>query len=283
MKLYKLSAGIILQHNNASYLIQYDWDGLINREGLYNYLSEIIPELPVLTEAMATAHINESALPPIGKQEVWAAGVTYLRSREARMEESADSGAADLYDKVYAAERPELFFKSMPHRVAGHGQQVYIRRDSSWNVPEPEMTLFINSKGNIQGYTIGNDMSSRSIEGENALYLPQAKIYERSAALGPCLYVPEQPVPADTAIKMSISRKGAEVYKDETSISRMKRSFPELARYLYRECDFPDGSFLMTGTCLVPPNDFTLQENDVVSISIDHIGTLVNTVSFKPL
>jgi 2-dehydro-3-deoxy-D-arabinonate dehydratase len=282
MKLYKLSAGIILQHNNASYLIQYDWDGLINRQGLYNYLSEIIPELPVLTEAMATAHINESVLPPIGKQEVWAAGVTYLRSREARMEESADSGAADLYDKVYAAERPELFFKSMPYRVAGHGQHVYIRRDSSWNVPEPEMTLFINSKGNIQGYTVGNDMSSRSIEGENALYLPQAKIFERSAALGPCLYVPEQPIPADAAIKMSISRNDNELYHDETSISRMKRTFPELAGYLYRECDFPHGSFLMTGTCLVPPNDFTLQENDVVSISIDHIGTLVNTISFKP-
>jgi 2-dehydro-3-deoxy-D-arabinonate dehydratase len=145
------------------------------------------------------------------------------------------------------------------------------------------MTLFINSKGNIQGYTIGNDMSSRSIEGENALYLPQAKIFERSAALGPCLYVPEQPVPSDTAINMSISRNDTEVYRDETGIGRMKRSFPELAGYLYRECDFPDGSFLMTGTCLVPPNDFTLQENDVVSISIDHIGTLVNTISFKPL
>ncbi|HTD41154.1 MAG TPA: fumarylacetoacetate hydrolase family protein, partial [Mucilaginibacter sp.] len=260
-----------------------DWDTLINREGLYAYLAELISELPILTETMAAAHINESLLPPIGKQEVWAAGVTYMRSREARMEESADSGAADLYDKVYAAERPELFFKSMPHRVAGHNQQVYIRRDSSWNVPEPEMTLFINSKGNIQGYTIGNDMSSRSIEGENALYLPQAKIFERSAALGPCLYVSKEPVSLDTAIKMSISRNGEEVYHDETSISRMKRTFPELAGYLYRECDFPDGSFLMTGTCLVPPNDFTLQENDVVSISIDHIGTLVNTISFKPL
>lgn len=282
MKLYKLSAGIILQHNYANYLLQYDWDALINREELYQYLSEVIPELPVLSEEMALSHINESLLPPIGKQEVWAAGVTYLRSREARMEESADSGAADLYDKVYAAERPELFFKSMPYRVAGHNQQVYIRRDSAWNVPEPEMTLFINSKGNIQGYTIGNDMSSRSIEGENALYLPQAKIYERSAALGPCLYVPEQPVPGDNAIKMSINRNNEEVYRDETSISRMKRSFTELAGCLYRECDFPDGSFLMTGTCLVPPNDFTLQEGDKVSISIDNIGTLVNTVSFKP-
>jgi 2-dehydro-3-deoxy-D-arabinonate dehydratase len=283
MKLYKLSAGIILQHDYASYLFLYDWDALINRDGLYQYLSEMIPELPILSEEMAASHINESLLPPIGKQEVWAAGVTYLRSREARMEESADSGAADLYDKLYAAERPELFFKSMPHRVAGHNQQVYIRRDSSWNVPEPEMTLFINSKGNIQGYTVGNDMSSRSIEGENALYLPQAKIFERSAALGPCLYVPEEPVPADTAIKMNIIRNNEEVYRDETSINRMKRSFPELAGYLYRECDFPDGSFLMTGTCLVPPNDFTLQEDDIVSISIDHIGTLVNIVSFKPL
>lgn len=282
MKLYKLSAGIILEHNNTNYLIQNDWDTLINRERLYNYLQEIASELPVLSETMATAHITENLLPPIGKQEVWAAGVTYLRSREARMEESADSGAADLYDKVYAAERPELFFKALPHRVAGHNQQVYIRRDSSWNVPEPEMTLFINSKGNIQGYTIGNDMSSRSIEGENALYLPQAKIYERSAALGPCLYVPEQPASLDTAIKMSINRSGKEVYSDETTIGRMKRTFPELAGYLYRECDFPEGSFLMTGTCLVPGNDFTLQENDVVSISIDHIGTLVNSISYKP-
>lgn len=283
MKLYKLSAGIILQYNNANYLIQNDWDTLINRDGLYNYLQEITPELPVLTEATAVAHIHDSLVAPIGKQEVWAAGVTYLRSREARMEESADSGAADLYDKVYAAERPELFFKALAHRVAGHNQQVYIRRDSTWNVPEPEMTLFINSKGNIQGYTIGNDMSSRSIEGENALYLPQAKIFERSAALGPCLYVPEYPVTLDTAIKMSITRNGSEVYNDKTTISRMKRTFPELAGFLYRECDFPNGSFLMTGTCLVPGNDFTLQENDAVSISIDHIGTLLNTVSYKPL
>ena len=283
MKLYKLSAGIILHHDKVNYLLQYDWDALINRDGLHNYLSEMRSELPVLSAEAAAAHIEAGLLPPIGKQEVWAAGVTYLRSREARMEESADSGAADLYDKVYAAERPELFFKSMPHRVAGHNQQVYIRRDSSWNVPEPEMTLFINSKGNIQGYTIGNDMSSRSIEGENALYLPQAKIFERSAALGPCLYIPEQLMPAETTIGMSIHRNNKEVYRDETSIGRMKRTFPELAGYLYRECDFPDGSFLMTGTCLVPPNDFTLAENDVIIINIDGIGRMINTVSFKPL
>ena len=283
MKLYKLSEGIVLQHQNISYLLHYEWDALINRDALYGYLAEIIPELPILPEETAAAHINEGLLPPIGRQEVWAAGVTYLRSREARMEESADLGAADLYDKVYAAERPELFFKSMPYRVAGHQQKVYIRRDSAWNVPEPELTLFINAKGNIQGYTIGNDMSSRSIEGENALYLPQAKIFERSASLGPCLYVPAEAIDANTAIKMNIRRNDIEVYRDETNISRMKRTFTELAGYLYRECDFPDGSFLMTGTCLVPPNDFTLQEQDIVSISIDGIGTLVNTVSFKPL
>jgi len=283
LKIFKLTDGILLQHQSVNYLLRHQWDALINREALYHYLTEILPELPVLSAEIAAAHLKEGLLPPIGRQEVWAAGVTYLRSREARMEESADSGAADLYDKVYAAERPELFFKSMPYRVAGHQQKVYIRRDSVWNVPEPEMTLFINSKGNIQAYTIGNDMSSRSIEGENALYLPQAKIFERSAAIGPCLYVPAEPIAADTAIKMSIHRNNQEVYKDETSINRMKRSFTELAGYLYRECDFPDGSFLMTGTCLVPANDFTLQEEDVVSISIDNIGTLINTVGFKPL
>ncbi|HZX57699.1 MAG TPA: fumarylacetoacetate hydrolase family protein, partial [Mucilaginibacter sp.] len=167
-------------------------------------------------------------------------------------------------------------------RVAGHNQQVYIRRDSTWNVPEPELALFINTNGNIEGYTVGNDMSSRSIEGENALYLPQAKIFERSTALGPCLYVPQQPIPADTAIKMSIHRDNHELYYDATTIGRMKRSFTELAGYLYRECDFPSGCFLLTGTCLVPPNDFTLSEEDVVSISIDGIGKLVNTVSYKP-
>jgi 2-dehydro-3-deoxy-D-arabinonate dehydratase len=198
------------------------------------------------------------------------------------MEESAGSGAADLYDKVYAAERPELFFKSMPHRVAGHDQVVFIRRDSNWNVPEPELTLYINSRGSIAAYTVGNDMSSRSIEGENALYLPQAKIYERSAALGPCLYVPKEPLPAGTPIRMSIHRDGQLKYADETQIGRMKRSFTELAGYLYRECDFQNGCFLMTGTCLVPPNDFTLLPGDVVSISIDPIGRLVNTISYKP-
>jgi 2-dehydro-3-deoxy-D-arabinonate dehydratase len=282
MKIFKLRNGIILQHQSASYLLDHAWDWLINREELHQYLTDLVKGLTPISEEQASAYIEHELAPPIGMQEVWAAGVTYMRSREARMEESADSGAADLYDKVYAAERPELFFKSAPQRVAGHNQHVHIRRDSSWDVPEPEMTLFINSKGNIQGYTVGNDMSSRSIEGENALYLPQAKIFERSAAIGPCIYVPAEPVGADTIIKMSITRDAAEVYYDETPISRMKRSFTELAQFLFRECDFDHGCFLMTGTCLVPPNDFTLHEGDVVSITIDPIGTLTNTVTYKP-
>lgn len=282
MKIYKLSDGAIIKHQHASYILEADWDNLINRNNLHSYLVSLLPGLSVVNEDKAAALIGMRLLPPIGSQEVWAAGVTYLRSREARMEESEASGAADLYDKVYSAERPELFFKSQPYRVAGHSQQVYIRRDSLWNVPEPELTLFINSNGSIQGYTIGNDMSSRSIEGENALYLPQAKIYERSAALGPCLYVPDAPISADTVIRMTITRNGKEMYLDETSLSRMKRSLDELAGYLFRECDFQTGCFLMTGTCLVPPNDFTLQEGDMVSIHIDHIGVLVNTVSYKP-
>jgi len=282
MKLYKLTGGIIVQSQAKSYLLDEEWDNLINRDNLYQYLAEKIAGLDYISEESASALIRGSLLPPIGSQEVWAAGVTYLRSREARMEESADSGAADLYDKVYAAERPELFFKSMPHRVAGHNQEVYIRRDSSWDVPEPELTLFINSKGDIQGYTIGNDMSSRSIEGENALYLPQAKIFERSAALGPCLYVPKLPIPAETTITMRIYRNNEQVYNDQTSINRMKRSLTELSQYLYRECDFAYGCFLMTGTCLVPPNDFTLQKGDMVSISISGIGELINTVNYKP-
>jgi 2-dehydro-3-deoxy-D-arabinonate dehydratase len=218
---------------------------------------------------------------PIGTQEVWAAGVTYLRSRDARMEESKDSGGATFYDKVYEADRPELFFKSQPYRVAAPGEEVYIRHDSTWNVPEPELTLFINSKGSIQGYTIGNDMSSRSIEGENPLYLPQAKVYERSAALGPCIYVPKVPLPPSTQISMVILRAGKSVYSGEVAISQIKRKLSDLASWLYRDMDFPRGCFLMTGTCLVPGNEFTLTSGDKVEITIEHIGTLSNTVGYK--
>lgn len=275
MKLFRTKQGNVLQAAGKFYQLDQPWDELVNREGLYAYLEKATASAK---EVSATGDI----LPPIGSQEVWAAGVTYLRSRNARMEESKSSGGADFYDKVYEAERPELFFKSLPHRVAAHGEPVYIRRDSRWNVPEPELTLFINSKGNIQGYTVGNDMSSRDIEGENPLYLPQAKVYERSAALGPCLYVPKEPIPLSSMIHMAISRDGKAVYKGEVTVSQMKRGLTELAGWLFRETDFVNGCFLMTGTCLVPPNDFTLQENDRVDIEIDGIGVLTNYILYKP-
>jgi 2-dehydro-3-deoxy-D-arabinonate dehydratase len=216
---------------------------------------------------------------PIGTQEVWAAGVTYLRSRTARMEESKDAGGGTFYDKVYHADRPELFFKGTPHRTAGPGTQVRIRKDSKWNVPEPELTLAINSRGQIFGYTIGNDMSSRDIEGENPLYLPQAKVYDRSTGLGPCLLVTREPLPATTTIAIEIRRDGAAAFTGSTQISQIKRKFPELAEFLFRDNSFPRGAYLMTGTGIVPPDAFTLRSGDEIRITIEPIGTLVNTVA----
>jgi 2-dehydro-3-deoxy-D-arabinonate dehydratase len=281
MKLYNTTKGILLDHNKQMLVVDEKWDKLINRDNLETYLLSKIGGYKTLPANEQSKWLS-SILPPIGQQEVWAAGVTYLKSRDARMEESQNSGAASLYDRVYDAERPELFFKATPQRVAGHHQQVYIRKDSTWNVPEPELTLFINKNGNIQGYTIGNDMSSRSIEGENALYLPQAKIYEKCAGLGPCIYVTSKPIGGESVIKMVIKRDGVEAFNDSVTVSRMKRSLTELAGYLFRECDFPHGCFLMTGTCLVPSADFTLNENDVVEISIYGIGTLINTIGINP-
>jgi 2-dehydro-3-deoxy-D-arabinonate dehydratase len=283
MKLHNTLNGVLLELDGSFFVMDELWDFLINRDNLADYLlSKIKTAKKLSPEEQVSFLYDELLLPPIGLQEVWAAGVTYLKSRDARMEESQGSGAASLYDRVYDAKRPELFFKATPARVAGHKQTVYIRMDSDWNVPEPELTLFINSKGNIQGYTCGNDMSSRSIEGENALYLPQAKIYEKCAGLGPCLYVTAEPISGDTVIKMVIKRDGAVVYEDSTMVSRIKRSFAELSSYLYRECDFAQGCFLMTGTCLVPSPDFTLQEGDITEISIDGIGTLINTIGINP-
>lgn len=278
MKLYNTSNGIILYHNNSRYIIKESWDRLINAGNLYMHLENLSKEAATIDEEVMNNLLNENVLPPIGSQEVWAAGVTYLQSRDARMEEAKAAGGGDFYDKVYDAERPELFFKSLPHRVAGHQQSVYIRKDSTWNVPEPELTLFVNNKGRIAGYTVGNDMSSRSIEGENPLYLPQAKVYERSAALGPCLYIPETSLPPDTTINMAIYRNEEVCFSGAIKIDRMKRSPEELAAYLTRGLAFPQGCFLMTGTCLVPDNDFTLMENDRIEISIEHIGILLNDV-----
>ncbi len=225
----------------------------------------------------ATLPANPGA--PIGTQEVWAAGVTYLRSRTARMEESKDAGGGTFYDKVYNAARPELFFKGTPHRVAAPGTPVRIRGDSKWNVPEPELTLAINQHGRIFGYTIGNDMSSRDIEGENPLYLPQAKVYDRSTALGPCLLITDAPLPPTTTIAIAINRAGTAVFTGSTQISQIKRTFPELAEFLFRDNSFPRGAYLMTGTGVVPPDSFTLQSGDEICITIEPIGTLVNTVA----
>jgi 2-dehydro-3-deoxy-D-arabinonate dehydratase len=281
MKLFKTSKGILLQNNKKNFLLKEDWDVIINRNNLFEYLSQQINDEKYFDEAGFAMIMENFIQAPISKQEVWAAGVTYLRSRDARMDESKDAGGADFYSKVYNAERPELFFKALAHRVAAHKEKVFIRKDSKWNVPEPELTLFINSKGKIQGYTIGNDMSSRDIEGENPLYLPQAKVYERSAALGPCLYVPEQTISLETIISIIIKRDGKDVFKNEIQLNRMKRSLTELAEYLFRECKFENGVFLMTGTGIVPPNDFTLQVNDIVEICIDNIGTLSNIVAYR--
>jgi len=275
MKLFKTAAGIILEKEQANYLLQTDFDELINQDNLYQYL---------LTQAAEKINVDWNdikILAPINRQEVWAAGVTYLRSRDARMEESKDAGGADFYSKVYNAERPELFFKSSPHRVAAHNEEVFIRKDSKWNVPEPELALFINAKGKIQGYTIGNDMSSRDIEGENPLYLPQAKVYERSAALGPCLYIPESEISLDTTISIIIKRNDQDVFSSSIQLNRMKRNFTELAEYLCKEMVFAHGCFLMTGTGIVPGNDFTLQSGDEVSIGIENIGVLTNVVAYR--
>jgi 2-dehydro-3-deoxy-D-arabinonate dehydratase len=182
---------------------------------------------------------------------------------------------------VYTADRPELFFKATARRVSGPGEDVFIRKDSTWNVPEPELTLFINSSGAIQGYTVGNDMSSRSIEGENPLYLPQAKTYERSAALGPCIFVAESPIDAATTISLMIQRGGANVFEGKITLKQMKRELPELAGWLFKELSFPDGCFLMTGTGIIPPDHFTLAHGDVVNISIEGIGMLSNTVKIS--
>ncbi|MDB6169996.1 MAG: Fumarylacetoacetate hydrolase family protein [Verrucomicrobia bacterium] len=218
-------------------------------------------------------------LAPLQSQEVWAAGVTYLRSRTARMEESKEAGGDSFYDRVYEADRPELFFKSTPHRVAAPDTPVRIRGDSNWNVPEPELTLAINAGGRIFGHTIGNDMSSRDIEGENPLYLPQAKLYDRSAALGPCLVVsPDLPSP-ETVIAIAILRAGASAFAERTTVGRIKRPLPSLADWLFRENTFPHGAYLMTGTGIVPPDGFTLRSGDEIRITIDGVGTLVNSVA----
>ena len=272
-RLYRTTRGAVLEADGRYLdLGRVDWDQLVNRTDLGDWLHGQQETLEPLDAAPAPGEL----LPPIGSQEVWAAGVTYYRSRSARMEES--TGEGDFYDRVYQAPRPELFFKASPHRVVGPGQEVRIRSDSRWNVPEPELTVCVSSAGRIVGYTIGNDMSSRDIEGENPLYLPQAKVYDGCCALGPCIVLAAEPLPGSTKIGMMIHRNGEVVFAGSTRLDRMKRKPEELVEYLFRDNSFPAGCFLLTGTGIVPPSEFTLRSGDTIRIDVEPIGTLENRV-----
>lgn len=278
MKIYKVKRSILIEHKADFYLLKnQDWDHFINDDDLFKKISNEIRKHSPIQHAREL--ISNEIQAPIQNQEVWASGVTYYNSKLGRQEESKDAGGGSFYAHVYEAERPELFFKSPAHRVVGSGANVRIRKDSTWNVPEPELTLMISSNGKIIGYTIGNDMSSRSIEGENPLYLPQAKSYDGSTSIGPCIYVTDKPLPKGTKIQIEIIRSGEIVFGGSIGIDQIKRSFEELVSFLYRECSFPHGSFLMTGTGIVPGSDFTLQSEDQIVITIDRIGALVNTVA----
>ena len=267
--------------------------GLVNEDSTVTDLAaagiqRLTPLLEADDPAAVVGHLAKLNLPrlplaeidllaAVGWHEVWAAGVTYLRSKTARMEESDFSASA--YDKVYAAERPEIFFKSLPHKVVAPGDAVGIRRDAKWNVPEPELALVMNSRGKIVGHTIGNDMSSRDIEGENLLYLPQAKTYHRSCAIGPWIVLGTPEAQArEWKIKLNIERDGKNVFTGETSVGQIKRRFEELAEYLFRSQAFAYGAILLTGTGIVPPDTFTLRENDSIEIEISGIGLLKNSV-----
>lgn len=274
MKLYKTPDSIVAEYNGKFYSVNENWDTFINDE---NVLQKALALTKVLQPVEDSAINN--VLAPIGSnQELWACGVTYYRSMVGRQEESKAAGGADFYGKVYEAERPECFFKSNPFRVSGNNGFVRIRKDSTWDVPEPELTLVVTSSGKIIGYTVGNDMSSRSIEGENPLYLPQAKTYDGCAALGPCIFLTDKPLLPATQIQLVIKRNTTVVFEGSISISQMKRTPEELVSFIYRESSFPHGCLIMTGTGIVPGSDFTLQSKDEISISIDKIGTLVNTV-----
>lgn len=277
MKVYNTNSGILVEHEARFYLLKYErWDTFINDDAIMaNTLAKLndknrIPD--------ATPIVEKELKAPVQSQEIWASGVTYYNSKLGREEESKDAGGSSFYARVYEAERPELFFKATAQRTVGHGGKVRIRKDSTWNVPEPELTLAITSSGKVIGYTIGNDMSSRSIEGENPLYLPQAKTYDGCAALGPCVLLTNSPLPTHTQITLKINRKEKNVFNQSIGINQIKRKLEDIVAYLYRECSFPNGSLLMTGTGIIPPNDFTLEIGDEVIIAIEGIGTLVNKV-----
>ena len=277
MRLYKTKHGIYAtapgDEETWYHVPAQSWDELVCSLDLHDRVRRNLQAGPVEFPALG------DLLPPIGAQEVWASGVTYYRSRSARMEESKQAGGGTFYDRVYEAERPELFFKATARRVVGPGAPVRIRTDATWSVPEPELTLLINPAGDIVGYTVGNDMSSRDIEGENPLYLPQAKVYDGSCAIGPCILVSATEPPKSTSIHIEIKRAGQTAFAGETTLNELKRELKTLAHYLYRDNTFPQGALLMTGTGIIPGDDFTLDHGDVIDITIQGIGTLSNTVA----
>jgi len=277
MKVYRVESGIIIETKEQFYLLEgRDWDSFINDDDLLNKIANAINEGNKIDNAHSL--IADELLLPVVGQEIWASGVTYYSSKMGREEESKEAGGSSFYSRVYEADRPELFFKATAARSVPSGGVVRKRADSTWDVPEPELTLVITSSGKIVGYTIGNDMSSRSIEGENPLYLPQAKTYDGCAAVGPCILVMDNELPQSTEIKLEIFRDTETVFQGSIGIDQIKRKFEDLVHYLYRECTFPNGSLLMTGTGIVPSSEFNLLSGDVIHISIDGIGTLVNTV-----
>ncbi len=273
MRLYRTLNGVFAEVDSGFHPVAEEWDALVARDDLAAHIGEVV------ATTTAAPSLEGRILPPIGQQEVWAAGVTYQRSRQARVEESSVAGGDTFYDRVYDAPRPELFFKAPAWRVRGPGDPVRIRHDASWSVPEPEIALCINPHGSIVGCTIGNDMSSRDIEGENPLYLPQAKIYDGACALGPAMLVVDGPLPRDLSIDLTIVRGEKTVVQARTTFLRMRRSPTELVEFLYRETAFPYGCVLLTGTGVVPPDDFTLASGDRITISVPAIGTLTNTVA----
>jgi 2-dehydro-3-deoxy-D-arabinonate dehydratase len=272
MLLYRTSTGPVVERDGQSAAVPHDWDPLLNADDLEAVLDAALRQG---TKPAAPS----VALAPIMSQEVWAAGVTYWRSRDARMEESKDAGGGSFYDRVYEAERPELFFKATPHRVVGAGGTLRLRKDSRWMVPEPELTLVVNRRGRIVGYTVGNDLSCRDIEGENPLYLPQAKVFDGCCALGPGILVTSEPLAKETEIRLRITRSGSEVAAGKTTLAQLKREPQKLVEWLFRESSFPNGVFLLTGTGIVPKDEFTLQPGDEIAIEIGPIGTLVNRVA----
>lgn len=274
MILYRTTEGIVVLEQGKFFPVAgADWDTLLSDDTLSARLAGICQS----AEPLAAGYSLEGKLlAPLVSQEVWAAGVTYFRSRTARMEESEQAGGSSFYDRVYHADRPELFMKATPHRVRGPGQALHLRRDSKWIVPEPELTLVISRSGKLIGYTAGNDLSCRDIEGENPLYLPQAKTFDACAGIGPGIFVSSDPLPGETSINVEIVRGGETVFAGETAISQMKKTIPALIEYLYRDNSFPQGALLMTGTGVVPPDNFTLVAGDEVRVTIGSIGTLVN-------